>query len=51
MLEAIDNNWDDILQAALQYPVDSFGRDSSHTYESDLGAGIWGSQSVPFAWM
>jgi len=42
MLEAIDNNWDDILQAALQY---------THTYESDLGAGIWGSQSVPLAWM
>ena len=47
MLEAIENNWDDILHEALQYPVDTFGRDALQSYELDLGGSLWGSQSVP----
>lgn len=46
MMEAIENNWDDILHEGFQYPVDTFVRDPLQSYELDLGGGLWGSQSV-----
>lgn len=47
MLEVIESNWDDILQETFQYPVETFVRDPLQSYEVDLGAGLWTSQSVP----
>ena len=47
MLEAIESNWDDILHETFQYSPETFARDPLQTYEVDLGAGLWTSQSVP----
>lgn len=47
MLEAIENNWDDILHESFQYPVDTFVRDPLQSYEIEMDAGLWTSQSVP----
>jgi hypothetical protein len=47
MLEAIENNWDDILHEALHYPIDAFGRNQMHDYDIELGASLWETQSVP----
>jgi hypothetical protein len=49
-MEELNNNWDDILHDAIQYPVETFGNSESisalHAYDIEIGSTIWGLQSV-----
>jgi hypothetical protein len=49
-MEELNNNWDDILQDSIQYPVETFGSAESisalHAYDFEIGSTVWGLQSV-----